>query len=162
MGYFSRKVDRARSRARVRELADRSGAPMAWEGIPLHPPRRICFLRFAVLEMHAGSRKRTGIFHASGRVHRHARGDRELVHDLDLAVEWFNEHLVVPHVADERAVFLFKSTARECMRRAWDVIACLRRAGLVVEMQTVSKPGKILYEDEHQVAVLPWADADLS
>jgi hypothetical protein len=39
------------------------------------------------------------------------------------------------------------------------MIELLRRAGIWVEMQTVAKPGRILYEDEHQVAAVPWADS---
>lgn len=161
MGYFKRKLDRGRSRRALRALASRDGVPIPWESIPDRPPPRPCFLRFSVLELHPGTRKRTGIFAATRLAHRHARGDRQLSHDLEAAVEWFNVHLIVPAVTDERAVFLFKSTARECMRRAWELIGCLRRAGLIVEMQASENPGRVLYEDEHQVAVVPWADTDL-
>jgi len=30
---------------------------------------------------------------------------------------------------------------------------------VLVEMQVFEKPGKVVYEDELQVAAIPWADA---
>jgi hypothetical protein len=45
------------------------------------------------------------------------------------------------------------------MRRIWHLIHGLRDAGVWVEMQTFKKPGAVLYEDAHQIAVIPWADA---
>jgi hypothetical protein len=161
MGYFQRRIDRGRSRELSRALHERGEVDRSWEAIPSEPPSRPCFVRFASLEIHADSRLRTGIFHAVRRASKHARGDAQLQGELDAAVDWFNVHLIVPAVGDERAIFLFKSTAKECMRRAWHLIACLRRAGAIVEMQTAVNPGRIVYEDELQVAVVPWADAEL-
>ncbi len=54
----------------------------------------------------------------------------------------------------QRAVFLFKSSATECMRQIWSLVHALRDAGLWVEMQTVENPGRSVYEDEFQIAVV--------
>jgi hypothetical protein len=45
------------------------------------------------------------------------------------------------------------------MKHIWTLAHALREAGVWVEMQTISRPGRIVYRDEQQVAVLPWADA---
>lgn len=33
----------------------------------------------------------------------------------------------------------------------------LREAGYAAEMQVIEGPGKVVYEDQHQVAVVPWS-----
>lgn len=160
MGYFNRRIDRGRSRDLLRKLNERGEGARPWEAIPDSPPARACFVRFASLEIHADSRRRTGIFQACGRVQA-GHMPPTLSDEMDAVCGWFNENLIVPIIAEERAIFLFKSSARECMRQAWHLIDCLRRSGAIIEMQTVENPGRILYEDELQVAVLPWADAEL-
>lgn len=35
----------------------------------------------------------------------------------------------------------------------------LRDEGVIVEMQTIERPGRVVYEDAHQLAVVPWSDA---
>ena len=46
----------------------------------------------------------------------------EAAASMGRGVDWFNEHLVVPRIDDERAVFLFKSSAKSCMRRIWSLL----------------------------------------
>ncbi|MBL8862416.1 MAG: hypothetical protein JNK02_10435 [Planctomycetes bacterium] len=44
------------------------------------------------------------------------------------------------------------------LARIRTVAAYLRDAGVAVEMQAVANPGLVGYEEEHQVAVVPWQD----
>jgi len=64
--------------------------------------------------------------------------------------------LPTPDLDVEAAIFLFKSDAGECSRRIWNLVALLRETGLHVEMQRFENPGKIVYEDAYQIAVIPW------
>ena len=159
MGYFKRKLDRSRSRRLVRTLNDSAGDAQPWQAIPERPPRAVKFVRFSARDLHAESRRRRGIFAAAGDVLDSPHVRAALARRLDAELDWFNEHLRVPDLDERRAIFLFKSSARENMRHIWVLLHTLRDAGVFVEMQTIAKPGRIVYEDEHQVAVIPWADA---
>lgn len=161
MGYFKRRVDRGRARDLLRALHERGEAERPWEVVPDQPPRKPCFLRFASLEIHEGSQRRTGIFWIAYDVLDDPHVDPATASDIRAALDWFNTNLRVPRLRDERAVCLFKSSAAVCMQRAWDLMHGLRRAGVIVEMQSVVNPGRVVYEDELQVAVVPWADAEL-
>jgi hypothetical protein len=68
MGYFRRPIDRGQSRDRMRVLHERGEANRPWEALPSAPPTRPCFLRFASLEVHEDSRRRSGIFQTAFRV----------------------------------------------------------------------------------------------
>ncbi len=160
MGYFKRKLDRGRSREQARRLHDESvdgGPPSVWEAIPDRPPARETYLRFSVPDRHEKTGARTGIFAAAYAKLRDDDLDPGLRAHLEAIVEWFEENLPVPRsVGDRRAIFLFKSTAGESTTRIWDLVFSLRSAGVEAEMQCVDRPGKILYEDDYQVAVLRW------
>lgn len=79
--------------------------------------------------------------------------------EVDDLCEWFEEHLDVPdHFLRER--FWFKAEAREYVDRAKRLAQLVRRAGIpMVERRTHRIPGKVRWQDEHQVAVLTYRDA---
>lgn len=159
MGYFKRKLDRGRSRRLVRALNDAAVDGKAWQAIPERPPRGNRFVRFSARDLHEDSGRRRGIFSAAYRALRSDGIDAKLARRLRTEIDWFCEHLHSPDMDEPRAVFLFKSTARENMRHIWVLLHALRDAGVLVEMQTIAKPGRLVYQDEQQVAVIPWADA---
>jgi hypothetical protein len=45
------------------------------------------------------------------------------------------------------------------MKHIWTLADALSHASVWVEMQTIARPGRIVYQDAQQVAVLAWADA---
>jgi hypothetical protein len=162
MGYFKQPIDRARSRAQIRRLNVRSCADIAWKTIPSRPPERACFVRFSTLDRHSESGRCTGLFTAAARILHDPQTDPRDAESLRAAKKWFDWFLISPDdVSDPRAIWFFKSSATECMTRAWRLIHHLREAGIVMEMQTVARPGKIVYEDDDQIAVVPWADANV-
>lgn len=157
MGYFPRKINRARARDELRELADRADA-RAWELIPSAPPSRARYVRFAALDPHEVTGCRRGIFSAAHDAIGDGGLDAELDARLRAELRWFDWHLDSPDDVDRRAVFFFKSSATECMAHVWSLLHALRDAGVWVEMQTFENPGRVEYEDEHQIAAVPWAD----
>jgi hypothetical protein len=159
VGYLKRNVDRGRMRALVRALDERGAALRPWRKIPDRPPKTACFLRFATHVRHLDSLCRTGIFAATYRVLEKDDVDRALALRLRAHLDWFGANLASPGLDEDRAVFLFKSEAIECTRRIWDLVHALREVGVLVQMQVYEKPGRIVYEDALQVAVIPWADA---
>ena len=162
MGYFKRKLDRGRSRERIRRLDDEVSAEdlqRVWEAVPDSPPEGR-FLRFATVRKHPASGRRTGVFIAAYELLEAPEleaATRAAVRD---ALSWFEHNLPVPDGFEhEAAVFLFKSDAGESIHRIWSIVRILREHGIHAEMQTIERPGKVLYEDEYQVAVVPWASS---
>src|SRR5262245_55699981 len=132
MGYFKRPIDRARNRAEIRRLSALPCAHIAWEAISSRPPKRDCFVRFSTLDRHRASGRRVGLFTATYRSLRDPRTDPRDVHTLRAAKQWFEDNLVAPRtVSNARALWFFKSSATECMTRAWRLIHHLREAGIV-------------------------------
>ena len=159
MGYFKQPIDRGRMRELVRALHEHSAVLRPWTRIPDRPPRRSCFLRFTTHDRHPSSLRRSGIFVATHRALESGDIEHALALRLRAHLDWFAANLVSPDIDEDRAIFLFKSDAIECTRRMWDLIHTLRDVGVLVEMQVFEKPGKVVYEDELQVAAIPWADA---
>lgn len=56
------------------------------------------------------------------------------------------------------AIFWFKASHPEIVRVAWQLVTILRRHDLPIEMIKTDKPGRIVYEDNLQVAAIPWRD----
>jgi hypothetical protein len=159
MGYFKRKLDRARSRRLVRELNDAAVDGKAWQAIPDGPPRAPGFVRFSVNDRHQASGRRRGIFSAACDLLDSAEIDPLHARAVEKALVWFERELHAPRLRNPRAIFLFKTEASACMEHIWTLAHAMREAGVWVEMQTIARPGRIVYRDEQQVAVLPWKDA---
>lgn len=102
--------------------------------------------------------RRRGIFSAAYDTLAEDDLDPHVAERMRADLEWFSEHLAVPKLAEPRAIFLFKTGAKECMRHVWSLLHGLRDAGVFAEMQTFANPGRIVYEDKHQVAVMPWVE----
>jgi hypothetical protein len=78
--------------------------------------------------------------------------------ELNASYAWFNSHLDVPDVVTiER--FWFCAEAEEYVLRARRLAEILRSAGVsIVETRTRRIPGKVKWQDNHQVAVLTYRD----
>jgi hypothetical protein len=159
VGYFKRKIDRDRIRRLVRERIEDAADARPWEAIPARPPKTPCFIRFASHRQHPDSHCRQGVFAVTYEVLDAPDLDRHLVDGLRRLLSWFEAHLPIPDIDEPRAIFFFKSESRACMQRVWELLMLLREAGILVDMQTVERPGKIVHEDDYQIAVVPWADA---
>ena len=72
---------------------------------------------------------------------------------------WFTENLGSPEKAtDER--FWFRAEAREHVENARELARLVSRTGYsIVERRIRRVPGKVKWEDEHQVAALTYRDA---
>ena len=96
-----------------------------------------------------------GVFAAAGELLESGELEPDTARALQDVCDWFNDNLPVPGGIDRRdAVFLFKSNAVECTRRIWELVWILREAGFVAEMQKTTRPGRVVYEDAYQVAVV--------
>ena len=60
-----------------------------------------------------------------------------------------------PHSLNE-AVCWFKSSASECIDWVREAVAILERYEIRLQMLTTHQPGYIIYEDEYQIAAVPF------
>jgi len=74
--------------------------------------------------------------------------------------DWFARHLRVPPFGSaawpEDCVCWFKSGAQDVVARMWDLAAILSDHDRPVRLLRAARPGRIVYEDEHQVVVEEW------
>jgi hypothetical protein len=122
------------------------------------------FIRFVITEQDASSDQRTGIFTALYALDR--RGEL-LAHErawFEETEAWFNRHLRRPERlawssrpnAPERAITWLKVSATEHVSRMRDLVALLEHKDVAVDEVRTDKPGYVVYEDEHQVAAMPF------
>jgi hypothetical protein len=75
---------------------------------------------------------------------------------------WFNRHLRVPDRFSRprrpHAICWFKATAAEHIGRVRELAAMLEHHGVRTEMLQTNRPGYVVYEDDHQVAAVPFRD----
>lgn len=124
------------------------------------------YIRFVVAEKDVKTGRRLGIFRAISRLRKSQDllpAERDL---LDEAWEWMNNNLerparlsvsARPHSAP-RALSWFKATATGYIEKLRAVQHVLQAHGVFVETLTTTRPGKIVYEDAHQIAAHPFAD----
>lgn len=83
-------------------------------------------------------------------------------------VGWFERHLAVPKAGAlfrarspgerDRTLFWFKSEAHEHVQRMQQVGVMLGHHGIPARMLRSARPGRIVYEDQHQVGAVPYRD----
>jgi hypothetical protein len=112
------------------------------------------FLRFAVKQIDEDSRRPKGVFAAA----------YELLDSCELAPEeseqlrdllyWFDENLPEPSedFYARRAVFWFKASAHENIKRIWGLVQFLRLHDYQIEVHKSRRLANVSYEDDFQVA----------
>lgn len=124
------------------------------------------FIRFVIADCDADSGRRQGLFQAadellaSGRV---SGFDEQRLNEVE---GWFRENLPVPNrfaVSGKprrkaQAISWFRDTAIAQIARMRDFQAILESYGVGVEMLRESRPGYVVYEDEHQVVAYPFSE----
>lgn len=111
----------------------------------------------------------TRIFQAAGELSERgdlSAGDRAALEEL---CQWFMDNLEAPdrfvrtrskafYRKEPVAICWFKDDAAECIAKAWALARILERNGVGVDFVRTTAPGYVTYEDEHQVAAIPFAD----
>jgi len=124
------------------------------------------YVRFVTSTIDENSGKRRGIFHA---VYDLADANELSKHEVEewrTIRQWFNQHLDIPDRfarsrksgAAPKAISWYKSTAREYVSRMHAMCRILNEHGIMTEMITSTRPGYIVFEDEHQIAAVPFAE----
>jgi len=116
-------------------------------------------VRFSIGEAHELSGRRKGIFAAAYDGIDDDSFDSVASVEVRTELAWFEKNLPVPRIDVDEAVFFFDSDATRCANRVRHLARLLREAGRFVALQRLENPGRVVYEDDCQVAVIPWASA---
>jgi hypothetical protein len=99
----------------------------------------------------------TGIFHAAWELTEDDRFEDWAYTMLDDEYQWFADHMPVPkELRLGRAICWFRPEAREAISHAWQMAKLVESVGVPVRVYRKVRPGTIVYEDDFQVAALPW------
>jgi len=120
------------------------------------------YIRLTITQPHPDSLQPQGLFAAAYAL---LREERELTNDerreVRALLDWFCEHLPIPRspAIKHNAIFWFKPDARECAQRMWEMANLLRSHGRLIQLHKSESPGMIVFEDNFQVAAIPFRRA---
>ncbi len=128
--------------------------------------RQEYLIRFVTTERHPPYGHRTGIFQTAYRLLREAPlvdSDRA---EMRLLLDWFNDNLAEPdRLAGSRrsrgqttAISWMRASAKEHVSQLRRLAEIIEGMDITVEELRTARPGYLLYEDEHQIVALPFAD----
>jgi len=124
------------------------------------------YVRFVTSTIDEDSGKRRGVFQAAADlVDANELSEHEL-DELEAIRKWFHQHLDAPDRfarsrksnAAPKAISWYKGTAIEYVSRMHAMCRILNEHGIMTEMITSTRPGYIVFEDEHQIAAVPFAE----
>jgi hypothetical protein len=126
------------------------------------------FIRFITHEPDEVTGLDVGFFKAAYALRRE---NRVLVADaghLNEILNWLDDNLDAPDrfarsrnkYAHGKALSWFKPVAVEHIDKARSLLVLLERYGVASEMLTTARPGIVVYEDDWQIAAIPFKDKD--
>lgn len=127
------------------------------------------YVRFVVAKRDDDSEQQMGIFTALYEMERAGDlADHELEWFVTLE-RWFDQHLPKPNRfnwssrpnAPRRAITWLKMSATEHVSRMREITSLLRHKDVDVDELRTEKPGYIVYEDQFQVAAVPFGKETL-
>ena len=104
-----------------------------------------------------GTSSKLGVFQIAFRVRDAHETSVHDANEISRHIEWLKDHLYSPDLEEDqfRAIFWFKQTAHEPMKRIWAIKPYLEAYGYWIDLITTWDPGRLVYEDGWQVAALP-------
>lgn len=126
------------------------------------------FVRFVTLGRDEDSHCLEGVFRAAFRFRDEGRLGKDDAGRFEALRRWFNVRLPVParfsrsrgRQAGRRAVCWFKDDALEHLGRVRELAALLERHGVPTRKLRSVRPGYVVYEDDFQVAAVPFRDVN--
>lgn len=122
------------------------------------------YIRFIIEERDDGSNENKGLFMAMDDLR-----EKNDLYDWESAQEkeiyqWFKKHLKVPeiqsgegnHNAKPKAISWFKDSAKEHIEKIRQYAQMLAAHDYPIKQLITEQPGKVLYEDEYQIAAIPF------
>jgi hypothetical protein len=125
------------------------------------------YIRFVSLEVHPDSGSSRGLFSAAWKLR--DEGDLDELEEAwyEDVVGWFNVNLTAPEENRlsarwselDRVTFWFRDSATVYIQRMRAMQQMLTWHGVPSRVLRANRPGRIVYDDSQQVAVLPFRDS---
>jgi hypothetical protein len=124
------------------------------------------FVRFVIPSKDEDSHCLTGVFHAAYALRVGGLLDRDETSRFDALWKWFTARLPVPdrfsrskgRQAGRQAICWLKEDAAEHFDRVRALATLLERHGIPTRVLRTGRPGYVVYEDNCQVAAVPFRD----
>jgi len=125
------------------------------------------YIRFVTPRVHPYSGRETGVFHTAYRLKYSGRLTDDEIDLLNELLSPYGDLEVPPVYRDETimqkrrdaAICWFKTHSRQMISHMYSVVAFLKFHGVPMALLRTELPGRVLYEDEHQVAAVPYRRA---
>lgn len=116
------------------------------------------YVRFQSRQPCTGTASKLGIFQIAFEVRDSCETSAHDSREINRNLDWLKQHLPSPDLSEQeyRAIFWFKDSAHQPMKRIWAIKPYLEAYGYWIDMLKTWDPGKIVYEDGWQVAAKPW------
>ncbi len=130
---------------------------------------RIMYLRFVLTMQNPDTGVEEGVFSTAYALRREGALSSHERDELGILLRWFGDNLSVParfnrtkskgyYRRATKGISWFKSLAGEHIARMYRISAILEIHGHHVSMIKTSKPGYVVYQDEHQIVAEPFND----
>ena len=124
------------------------------------------YVRFVTGTIDEYSHVRRGVFQAVADLVDNNELPPHELEELQAVRAWFNRYLDAPDRfsrsqkpgAAAKAISWYKSSANQHIRHMHTMCRILNENGIPTEMITSSRPGYIVYEDEYQIAAIPFGE----
>lgn len=125
------------------------------------------YLRFVCARVDEDSHCRVGVFQAAYELLTSdaviESTDREAMRAV---LDWFKEHLEAPDrfsrsrksSAAPKAISWYRQSAHDHVQRMHQLCILLDKYGIATHIIRCDRPGIIVYEDDHQIAAVPFRD----
>jgi hypothetical protein len=126
------------------------------------------FLRFVVLEKDSDSHRKQGLLVAGYELSRSGKFTYEEVAQFKTLTTWFDKNLEPPErfarsknpSAHNKAISWFKDSAKEHIGKMRELAELLKNHGIPTKMIRENRIGYVVYEDEFQIAAVPFSDTE--
>ena len=122
------------------------------------------FIRFVSGKIDEDSHVAAGLFCAAAELRSAPALPHYELDALDQLRDWFNVYLESPfdylpqRQRYDLGICWFKSTAREHLAKAWELVSILERNDILIWTIKSGRTGKVYYEDAVQVFAVPYYD----
>jgi hypothetical protein len=124
------------------------------------------FIRFITSYLDADGDIQTGVFQAAAYLRKHSQTRIEDVDILEEYRGWFNQYLDAPdqftkrktHQNSGTALGWYRDTASDHIANMYELAKICEPYGIIFEIVKRADPGYIVYEDEYQVAAIPYRE----
>lgn len=122
------------------------------------------YIRFTAEYINEYGEKETGLFSALRFIREEPSTQDEDAIKLKHIKDWFNTNLEAPdkfsNASNKNPASIslswFKDTAKEHIKKIYEIRQLWYKYGIVVEVVTTKNPGYIIYSDDYQVSAIPF------